>query len=77
MGDAAGDPSGPRQARVDQFAQLPEIFRDLRMGIGRPVIVSIGGVGGMQSVRPPPRSSSCAGLTSPAASPLWAESLHA
>lgn len=47
MGDAAGDPSGPRQARVDQFAQLPEVFRDLRMGIGRPVIVSIGGAGSM------------------------------
>ena len=47
MGDAAGDPSRPRQARVDQFAQLPEVFRDLRMGIGRPVIVSIGGAGGM------------------------------
>jgi SLOG in TRPM, prokaryote len=45
--DAAGDLPGPRHAWVDKVAELPEALRALGVGIGRPVVVCVGGAAGM------------------------------
>lgn len=47
MSEAAGELRVPDHARVDQPADLPAALRALDIGVHRPVLVSVGGAGGM------------------------------
>lgn len=47
MSEAAGELRVPDHARVDQPADLPDVLRALDIGVRRPVLVSVGGAGGM------------------------------
>lgn len=47
MSEAAGELRVPDHARVDQPADLPAALRALDIGVHRPVLVLVGGAGGM------------------------------